>query len=361
MIPFSIFLLLLLLSLSAPAAGTCFSSSSFPRPSVEQFQTWYPKYRNILSNISTGSCNVSLRNYQSSFTAPVGSVEASYLLCTCYLHEACILDTISADVMANFNSAAVILGLMPTILASVSPSVAEISLLSAHRPLLSFLISMGAPAIWPTRVFEYTNPVQALGGHERIVIKQLRPWIAILLSVGQYIFALGCVVNIVTTSIQLGRNSILTWGCTTTFTPLLWTTLPSIIHLVAAASYIITLRIDQNSQQGASAIEDSWLTLPARAWKSETTICANRQKSRSNDGKVKVQRLAILLNVAAGALGFVHITFGIIVFSSLQLISVWDVLNQVLWRYILSTAVCRLILLIELIGLRTGEGGENDE
>lgn len=66
---------------------------------------------------------------------------------------ACLLNAIPPNWQANFYSAIVVLGLMPTLLAYIGPSVAEISLLSAHRPLLSFLISMGAPAIWLTRVF----------------------------------------------------------------------------------------------------------------------------------------------------------------------------------------------------------------
>lgn len=61
----------------------------------------------------------------------------------------------------NYQAASVIMGLTPTLLASLGPSVAEASLLSTHRPLLSllsFLISLGAPVVYPMRVFDFTDP-----------------------------------------------------------------------------------------------------------------------------------------------------------------------------------------------------------
>jgi hypothetical protein len=85
----------------------------------------------------------------------------------------------------------------------------------------------------------------------------------------------------------------------------------------------------------------------------ETTICANQQKFDYNFPKMS--RLAISLNVLASLLGWVHVTLGVVIFSSLLFVSVKDVLNYVLWRYIVSSAVCRLILLIELAGLRNGD------
>ena len=35
-----------------------------------------------------------------------------------------------------------------------------------------------------------------------------------------------------------------------------------------------------------------------------------------------------------------------------QFIAVYDIMNYILWRFLLSTALCRLILLIEISGLR---------
>lgn len=51
-------------------------------------------------------------------------------------------------------------------------------------------------------------------------------------------------------------------------------------------------------------------------------------------------------------MGFIHIAFGILVFSSVQFVSVWDVMNKIIIRYLGSTFATRMILLIEIGGLR---------
>jgi hypothetical protein len=131
----------------------------FPRPPSAQSSHWFPKYAAAFREYSEGpSCNFMLQDYQSAFYAPPRSTEAHQLLSICYAHEACILSQLTPDVVANFQSATVVLDLMPTLLSTIGPSVADISLLSAYRPVLSFLISMGVPAIWQTRIFELNDP-----------------------------------------------------------------------------------------------------------------------------------------------------------------------------------------------------------
>ena len=352
----------------------------FPRPSTPQFRSWYPKYHDTFEKISTTVCNQTLSDYNEFFSAPHGSAEASYLLLACYRHEACILDNLSADQTANFNGAYVTLGLLPTLLSAIGPSVAEISLLSIHRPLLSFLISMGAPAIWPSRLFEYTNPLSSLKrGENRLVVSGLQPRLAILASVVEYVVVMGAVANIISTSIGIGQNKILAWGCTTTFMPLLWTTLSCVIHVIAASSYFTTKLLAENrSSMSPSSIgstisasknahtrisSPSTLTKPSfrsrivRACRAEFTICANQHILAPGNDRVKasVLRIAIVLNVIAGIMGFIHVTFGTIVFSSMQFVSVWDVVNRILMRYLASTLVSRLVLVFELGGLRRFE------
>ena len=68
----------------------------------------------------------------------------------------------------------------------------------------------------------------------------------------------------------------------------------------------------------------------------------------------------MLLNCFAGLMAFFHRWFGTLVFSSLNFISVYDILNYVYWRYMLSTLVCRLVLMFELWGLGEEEQLEQD-
>lgn len=326
------------------------------------------------------TCNASYADYLFEYHSP-GSRNASYLLTTCYGLESCLLNAIPADWQANYNSANIILGLMPTLLASIGPSFAEISLLSAHRPLLSFLISMGASAIWPTRIFEYIHPPEILRRHSRSPrASKIRPWPAAMMSLGQYIVAIGAMINVMTTSIELGRKSILAFGCTTTFAPLIWSTLPSAIHLVSVLSYFVARKVAQrrvtlerffeesdisNTQENSEQTQSNPIQAATShttlqrfhktchdAWLSEITICANHPKSHDFQDK-KVPRISILLAVAAGLMNFCHVTFGIIIFSSLQLVAVEDAFKQVLWRYIVSSTACRLLLIIEMSGLKS--------
>lgn len=281
---------------------------------------------------------------------------------------------------------------MPTLLASIGPSVAEISLLSAHRPLLSFLISLGAPAIWPTRIFEYVHPTEALRERQRpLGTSEMRPWLAAMMSLGQYIVAIFATANVITTSIGVGRKSILAFGCTSTFPPLLWSTLSSVIHLVSVAGYFIerkiarrripveALVIGAESLETAGNLEQSksernqattssqpqqrsyifWLSWLRDAWLSETTICANRSKLHQFQNKATVPKVAVLLAIIAGLMSFAHVTLGVIIFSALQFISVSDAVNRILWRYILSSTLCRLLLIMEISGLKNEAEASN--
>ena len=153
-----------------------------------------------------------------------------------------MLANLPAAYLANYQAAAVIMGLTPTILASMGPSVAETSLLSAHRPLLSFLISLGAPAVYPTRVFEFTDPYSVLRHKEHVLrLPLLGTRSAIICSVLEYVFALAAAASIISTSAQLGAKTILVWACTNQAMPLIWTFLSAAIHIGAALGYKIAL------------------------------------------------------------------------------------------------------------------------
>lgn len=363
-------------------------SRSAARPQTPQFQSWYPKHNKALINFTLTTCNASYVDYLTAFNSPLHSRNASYLLGTCHRLEACLLDAVPPNWQANFNSTVVVLGLMPTLLATIGPSVAEISLLSAHRPFLSFLISLGAPAIWPTRVFEYIHPTELLRGRRgALCISKIRPWRAAMMSLGQYMIAIGAILNVTTTSIGMGRKSILAFGCTTTFAPLLWSILPFVIHLVSVVSYLIARKMarrripvkrvleqgdspetvgksEQLKSERSQAITSSmpqhrshgsWLSWLRDAWSSETTICANHSKSRHIHDKTRVPKFAVLLAVTAGLMSFGHVALGTIIFSSQQFITVWDVVNQILWRYLLSSTACRLLLIAEISGLRSSD------
>ena len=327
------------------------------------FQSWYPHYAPTLTNLSQNVCNETLAlvegvNY-SPDNAPPGSLSR---LTYCYSHENCILENLPAAYLANYQAAAVIMGLTPSVLATLGPSVAETSLLSAHRPLLSFLISLGAPAVYPTRVFEFTDPYSVLGHKDHVLrLPTLGTKLAILCSVLEYVSALAAAAMIIWTSAQLGAKTILVWGCTTQVMPLVWTFLTAAIHIGAALSYKLALSFgDQRQAKGEDSpkprISESSPQIGSLHWiagliRSESRICALRTHLNVQE-LVDPPVFAVLLNCLAGIGGFWHVLFGTIIFSSLTFISVVEFTNYVFWRYIVAAAVCRLILMVELTGLR---------
>ena len=216
--------------------------SYIPFTFATPFQSFYPHYAPALTNLSENVCNETLALLEGVNYSPDNAPSYTNQLHYCYGHENCMLANLPAAYLANYQAAAVIMGLTPTILASMGPSVAETSLLSAHRPLLSFLISLGAPAVYPTRVFEFTDPYSVLRHKEHVLrLPLLGPRTAIICSVLEYLFALAAVASIISTSAQLGAKTILVWACTNQAMPLVWTFLSATIHIGAALGYRIAL------------------------------------------------------------------------------------------------------------------------
>jgi hypothetical protein len=237
---------------------------------------------------------------------------------------------------------------------------------------------MGAPAVWPTRIFLYDDPVECLeSGINRTTIPPiLSQPLSIGLSVLQYLLAAGAIVNLIQLALELGRKTVITWSCDFDYGPLAWTLMPLFIHALAAVSYRIEIsraekrvkaqvsdkekdktmldgdRVKKFFDQQDEQDESSW-------WKREFTLCANQAKGL--DALLKQNKLnpiAVFFNCAASACAFIHLLFGTMLFPSLLFIAVYDILNFVLWRYLVSTVICRLILLIELSGMR--ESGLKD-
>ena len=106
----------------------------------------------------------------------------------------------------------------------LTPTTLLASLLSAHQPLLSFLISLGAPVVYPMRGVRLHRPISiaaiqrahgqaaALGGKVISIVQHA--------GVG---IVLATAVSIISTSIQLGAKRVLVWACTNKAMPLVWT------------------------------------------------------------------------------------------------------------------------------------------
>jgi hypothetical protein len=145
----------------------------------------------------------------------------------CQVALDCIIENTSGSAMQEMSSSLVLLGLTPTILSQLGPKLSESSMLSYQRPVLSFLLSMGAPTVSPGRIFSYDDPFGAL---ETVVKGQplLRsassstPHRQTLIIILEYLCALGAICNIIYISVELGWRSVLSWACTTNYVPFTW-------------------------------------------------------------------------------------------------------------------------------------------
>ena len=246
----------------------------------------------------------------------------------------------------NYQAAAVILGILPGLLGSFGARLSEISYLSVHRPALSFLLALGSPVVWPTRLLEYDDPVDTVKeGLNKVVMRSWRahPWASALLSALQYLLAAGSIANMVEISLQLGRKTVLVWSCELDYGPLLWALLPVVIHLLAAVTYNIEIRHQRLKVKQSAELNDGSkaerqispklkrsntfvkaVTAPLNFswWAAETTICANRDKGLAVLlREQKTSDVAVFFNCCANVAAFGR-------YSDNALVSVQDVLIQ---------------------------------
>ncbi|KAF7541045.1 hypothetical protein G7054_g944 [Neopestalotiopsis clavispora] len=207
--------------------GSDNESMTWVAPRPLKFQQWYPNLEVVCQYASAITCNATLQAYLGSEEErrQLGPVE-SY----CNTHINCMLSNMPEKVKSNMAASAVVLGLIPSILASLGPSVAEISLLSLQRPLLAFLLSLGSPVIYSSRYGTYDNPfdtLEVITG--ALVVPRIEKYAGVISAV-QYIFAFGAVANTLLVSYQIGARGILSWACSVSYLPLYWSFTTVIIH-----------------------------------------------------------------------------------------------------------------------------------
>ncbi|KAF1952895.1 hypothetical protein CC80DRAFT_571289 [Byssothecium circinans] len=333
----------------AALKGTRENASLFDHPEHPlKFQSFYPQLQEVLYEVSTGPCSVSLQAYEGNLTARRELTKHGGVGNYCYLQNDCILSTLYESSKANMAAASVLLGLTPTILASLGPTIAEIALLSSRRPLLSLLLSMGAPVTYPSRFLQFENPVDLLRRPERPgILKMARQPLrfAMAISVFQYVFAMLAIINLIATSVELGRKTVVSWRCSASWLPLMWAITPIACYAPAVLSFELyrrkaTALLDQDK------VEDFALR---RAVRCEFTISANTTHTTPSK-QVHPGAWSIILQSTSSLFVILQIVFGTAVFSSLLYIGVEDA-TLLLLRFATSAFLCRLIMYLELEGM----------
>lgn len=153
------------------------------------------------------------------------------------------------------------------------------------------------------------------------------------------------------------------WWSDTVFGPLTWTILSVPIHL--AGTFAIRLRVRRiysDEEKGVNMSFGQWLRLlPARLrgfWTSEWVPAVAQDEIRTKP--FKEEGIYVAWSWLLSTATVIHILFGSLVLSGLLFIGPRDALI-VIFRYVVSVLVCRILITFELAGMRARYVPEPDQ
>lgn len=335
-----------------PGASPGNASINYSAPVPHKYTYWYGTWAPELVRISESVCNLSLSAYRGD---PSARDELGPVRNYCWTHSNCILQTATSDITQSIASASILLGLTPTILSVLGPSVAEIALLSLHRPLLSLLLSVGAPAVYPGRFLIWEDPLRANEPQTGAwVVRPMSTKVAVLVSVAQYVLALGAIAIIVHNAWTMGIRAVIVWACDSSYWPLLWVFLSIVIHIMGTLALRVAIKRkredpvvgspEPNARRGG-VVGMVWHFL-----RSEFTPTANSKTQVRDHYDVRLGPLAVILQYTGALAALVHLIFGTAMFSSLLYIGNADAIPLIL-RFVSAAVVCRVVLQFEIGGM----------
>ncbi|KAL4797926.1 hypothetical protein BDV19DRAFT_386961 [Aspergillus venezuelensis] len=262
----------------------------------------------------------------------------------------------SENAKAYMSSSSLLLGLSPVLLSTLGPSISEIGLLSLNRPVLAVMLSLGTVAIYPSRALAHnadscheilesrtTLPVSVFNALNH------RPRLAFLVSAAEYIIIALAMFNVFYTSWQLVIATVLNFICQSSFMPIIWTSLPLLIHLPAALAFRFNL---MRAAKTPGPSRWSWNLLHSRL----TSECKLSMAHKPIPASMfAVSPIVLACHWIATLFGFVHVIFGILIYSSLLFTMTTDA-AVILLRYFASALACRFVLIFELAGVKWARG-----
>ena len=313
--------------------------------STKQFESWYPEYQHVFHKILrenrseeydyylAGHRN-STRFFRKDRWAGAGATSQ-----LAFPAASCVLDHTSEWQKVNMAGAAVLLGLTPSILAALGPSVEEMSSLFiiARRPLLGLCLAAGAPSLYLFRAVDYQKVIENLQNrdeHARLRFFTLRRQYAVM--VLEFILAAGAIANNITNSYQLGLQTSCVFAPHLWYLPLAWALFGITPHLLA--SWVLWSRVRSRPYNNSL----DWLKIQFTPTGVRNTFAF---ELLPDTVRATVVSWFVSIYIAC------FLIFGTVTFSSLIFITVRDA-TAVIGRYPISLLVCRMILTYELGILR---------
>ncbi|KAJ5353693.1 hypothetical protein N7541_006257 [Penicillium brevicompactum] len=215
----------------------------------------------------------------------------------------CLMDNPGEVNKADWSSAIVMLGLTPTILGGLSPTLEQKAKMCWENPILGFLCVLGAPSSPFSRPWERLDKVPSRHfGSRALLPKHSASLAAITL---KYLLASAAAANVLQNAIMLGQQTILSWKCTWAYLEIAWVFL-ALVPLLFAIGSVYFEGIHAGKQNRQSGILDS------------------------------------LANILAAG----HVVFGTVVLSAVLFIGTLDALG-VFARFAASALICQLITVLD--------------
>lgn len=313
---------------------------------TSQFREFFPAWNGYLLDIIDTSCTPERDAYHDP------SNNKNMLP---YKLANCLLDGMEEFRKTEMGITAVILGLLPTILQRIGPTVAEVTVLASRRPLLAVMLGVAMPSV--ATGGGLANPAEAL--RRRVdtpisgVLGRTR-WLWVLISAVEYLIASAAIANLfhllyqlAYLSVSVSAIAINAGALSQTYTLFLWVLL--LVPAYLLGFWALKMRYKPSEQVGSPEEEvverKSWV----HAVRNEFVPCAVGEPLLLT--KVDKGPLSVLVQFLTEMASFLIFVFGTVALSSQIFISLGDVVPIVV-RFISSTLVCRAVLLFELYGLR---------
>lgn len=239
---------------------------------TSQFGEFFPAWNGYLLNIIRQPNEAGCQNEAAAYHDP--SNPDRWLA---YELSNCVLDKMDEFRKTEMGITAVVLGLLPTILQQVGPSVAEVAILATRRPLLAVLLGVAMPSVRTGGPL--SEPLErAVDVSVRCGILASATWPWLVISAVEYLLAVTAAANVFYQLYQLAYWSVSvsaiavdTGGLSQTYSPFLWVMLLVPAYLLGFWS----LRLGYRASRHAKGSEEfagrtSWVD----AIKGEFVPCA---------------------------------------------------------------------------------------
>ncbi|KAH8162562.1 hypothetical protein CIB48_g5688 [Xylaria polymorpha] len=310
---------------------------------ARQLENFFPAWDHYLRDLIATECSSVLKvDLQASKWAPYDTIE-------------CLLEAFPEYRKSEIGASSVALGLLPTMLSLIGPSITDQAVLATRRPLLSLLLATGSPAVNPQLGDAYTVSIEkklclAKATDEQSRNIRISGTRIFFVSLIEHAAAIGAWINVVILAYQLSIFTVTSFSVKFGYLPAVWVGLSIPIHLT---SYVaLRLRMRRPERKKANGREKDLFAFWAASCAAEFTPCEYHQPKTlewGDEGQLQYKAGRVftwLLNFAIVA----HIIFGTLTLSGLLFISAADAIGVVA-RFFASTLVSKWIFAYELSGI----------